>query len=85
MEIKKLLKNLLFIDIETVSAVKTFEELSPRLKKLWIHKASFLKNDLGVSAEELYFDRAVEADLCEAEINQHPVSFRYRMFFLFCT
>lgn len=58
MEIKKLLKNLLFIDIETVSAVKTFEELSPRLKKLWIHKASFLKNDLGVSAEELYFERA---------------------------
>ncbi len=58
MELKKLLKNLLFIDIETVSGEKSFDILSPRLQKLWERKASFLKNDHNIAANELYFERA---------------------------
>lgn len=36
------LRNILFIDIETVSAVSDFEELSPAFQKHWAHKAQYL-------------------------------------------
>ncbi len=58
MELKSLIKNLLFIDIETASIVKSYDELSPRMQKLWQHKASFLKNDNDQTAQDLYFERA---------------------------
>ena len=58
MDIKKITKNLLFIDIETASTEPSFDLLSERFQKLWKHKASFLKNEQNLSPEELYFDRA---------------------------
>ncbi len=58
MDIKKLAKNILFIDIETVSAEESFSNLKPRMQKLWERKAQFLKNDKGISIDEMYFDRA---------------------------
>ena len=51
-------RNLLFIDIETVSNFADFEQLDSRMQKLWIHKASFLKNDPSISDAEMYFKRA---------------------------
>jgi 3'-5' exonuclease len=58
MDIKKITKNLLFLDIETVSVEQSFDLLSDRFKKLWKHKASFLKNEESLTVEEQYFDRA---------------------------
>ncbi|MES2794453.1 MAG: 3'-5' exonuclease [Bacteroidota bacterium] len=58
MEIKKITQNLLFIDIETVSAEPLFENLTPRMQKLWERKASFIKHEEDLSASQLYFERA---------------------------
>jgi 3'-5' exonuclease len=58
MDFQKLAKNLLFIDIETVSAEGDFSLLSDRMKALWLHKASFLSNPSDLNDEEFYFDRA---------------------------
>jgi 3'-5' exonuclease len=58
MDLKKLTKNLLFIDIETVSHESSFAELTPIMQKLWERKALFLKNDEGQTVEDQYFDRA---------------------------
>ena len=52
------LRNILFIDIETVSQKNDYNNLSPRLQPLWDKKASYLKNDEGLSSEEMYFKRA---------------------------
>ncbi len=52
------LKNILFIDIETVSITKEFDELPQRLQEHWKKKASRLKNEEGQPLEKLYFDRA---------------------------
>lgn len=52
------LKNILFIDIETVSITKEFEELPQRLQEHWKKKASRLKNEENQPLEKLYFDRA---------------------------
>ncbi len=58
MDFQKLAKNLLFIDIETVSAEGEFSRLSDRMKALWLHKASFLSNPSNLNDEDFYFDRA---------------------------
>ena len=58
MDFQKLAKNLLFIDIETVSAESDFNLLSDRMKALWLHKASFLSNPTNLNDEDFYFDRA---------------------------
>ena len=52
------LKNLLFIDIETVSAERSFDQLKERLKPQWDRKAGFLRNEKELSNEELFTDRA---------------------------
>lgn len=52
--------NVLFLDIETVCGVKTFEELNPTMQILWAHKASKIERR-EVEPEEisaLYKDRA---------------------------
>lgn len=54
----KYLKDILFLDIETVSAESSFDQLDERLKTLWSRKASFLKRSEDISEEELYFQRA---------------------------
>ncbi len=52
------LKNILFIDIETVSLTKELEELPLRLQEHWKKKVSRLKNEEDLPPEKLYFDRA---------------------------
>jgi len=52
------LKKIIFLDIETVAAVKSYSLLSQRMKDLWTHKASLLKNEEKRSAEELFASRA---------------------------
>ncbi|WKN30021.1 ribonuclease H-like domain-containing protein [Porifericola rhodea] len=52
------LNNLLFVDIETVSAKPDFNELDEVLKEEWSRKASNLKNREELSVEEMYFSRA---------------------------
>ena len=54
----KFLKNLIFIDIETVPEKPSFSELSEKMQELWVKKSMYLKNDDALSAEELYADRA---------------------------
>ncbi|UII33814.1 3'-5' exonuclease [Fulvivirga ulvae] len=54
----KELKDILFLDIETVSSGETYEELNERMKILWSRKASFLKKEEGLTEDEFYFQRA---------------------------
>lgn len=54
----KFLKDLIFLDIETVSEKSSFSELSEKMQNMWIKKSIYLKNDDGLSAEELYTERA---------------------------
>ena len=50
--------DVLFLDIETVPAVASFDELNDRFKKLWEKKAEQLRrNDPDLTADQLY-DRA---------------------------
>ncbi len=53
-----LLRNLLILDIETVSAYPNHGELSESLQAHWNRKASFLRNLEEKSNDELYFDRS---------------------------
>lgn len=54
----KHIKNILFLDIETVSQKPDFQFVDERLKSHWLRKASFLKNEENLSDDEFYFDRA---------------------------
>ncbi|MFT7032864.1 MAG: hypothetical protein ACJA2S_001365 [Cyclobacteriaceae bacterium] len=54
----KLLKDLIFLDIETVSEKSSFSELSEKMQHLWVKKSIYLKNNDDLSAEELYAERA---------------------------
>lgn len=58
MDFQKIAKNLLFIDIETVSGVSDLNLLSDQMKQLWLHKAGYLSNPMNLSDEDFYFDRA---------------------------
>lgn len=54
------LSNLAFLDVETASGCKSFDELSPRLQEFWLGKAAGLKkreqSDAGDA--DFYFDNA---------------------------
>jgi DNA polymerase elongation subunit (family B) len=52
------LKDVLFLDIETVSCVDHYSKLSERLKTQWARKANFFKRDEVLSDEDLFHDRA---------------------------
>lgn len=52
------LKNILFIDIETIAQSPNFEAVDERLQKHWERKANNLKNEEELSASELYTERA---------------------------
>lgn len=52
------LRDILFLDIETVSAAGRYTDLDERLKTLWSRKASFLKREETTTEEDLYFQRA---------------------------
>ena len=52
------LKNLVFLDIETVSGQPNFESLEPGMQALWEKKSNFLRRDEEIPLDKLYFDRA---------------------------
>jgi DNA polymerase elongation subunit (family B) len=52
------IRDILFLDIETVAITDTFQNLNERLKVQWSRKASFLKREEGQSDEELFNQRA---------------------------
>lgn len=53
----------LFLDIETVSHEKTFDQLSERMQKLWAHKAEQIgKGDENATPESLYDRAAIYAE-----------------------
>ncbi|QRR02935.1 3'-5' exonuclease [Dyadobacter sandarakinus] len=57
-EFSKKLKNLLFLDIETVAAYPSYDQLPDRMQKLWNKKATGLKKgDDTLSDEALFYER----------------------------
>jgi len=52
------LRDILFLDIETVACTDNFQSLDERLKVQWSRKAGFLKRDEIISDEELFHQRA---------------------------
>ena len=50
-------KNLLFVDIETVSLTKKYGQLSSRMQNAWEHKSKFINRE-ELSIEDLYFEKA---------------------------
>lgn len=52
------LKDILFLDIETVASTDNYATLDERLKTQWSRKASFLKREEGVTDEQLFHQRA---------------------------
>ena len=55
---KELLRNIIFLDIETVRLTCSFEELDDRMQAAWIKKSAWLSRDNDKSPEETYNDRA---------------------------
>lgn len=53
----RLLKNLIFIDIETVSGTKEYASLSPRLQEAWKKKSTILDPE-NLDYDSTYFDKA---------------------------
>lgn len=49
--------NLLFVDIETVTAQSAYDQLRPVMQRAWQRKAATLSNPDNLSVDELYFDR----------------------------
>lgn len=52
------LRDILFLDIETVAATPHYESLNERLKEQWARKASFFRRDTGQTDEDLFHERA---------------------------
>ncbi len=52
------LRDILFLDIETVAITNNFQSLDERLKVQWSRKASFLKRAEDQSDEDLFHERA---------------------------
>ncbi len=52
------LKDILFLDIETVACVPQYEKLTERLKTQWARKAGFFKREEGQTDEDLFQERA---------------------------
>lgn len=61
-EAYKHLKNVLFLDIETVSCCEDFEMLHERLKPLWVKKSQYLSNEENKHAETFYTKAAIYAE-----------------------
>lgn len=58
MKPNQITNNTLVIDIETISEYPDYEALPDRLKPLWDKKASFIKHEEELTADELYFKKA---------------------------
>lgn len=55
---KQILKNILFLDIETVSCVKDYQELDEKRKLLWRKKAKTFSTEDGEDEDTLFFKKA---------------------------
>ena len=78
------LENILFLDIETVPAVSSFEELSERMQKLWEHKAERLRKTETETAAELYRRAGIYSEfgkiICISVGYLHHNEFRIKSF-----
>jgi uncharacterized protein YprB with RNaseH-like and TPR domain len=54
--------NLLFLDIETAAAFRSFDELPERMQKLWNKKAAFLRNPDELPSSALYGQAAIYSE-----------------------
>ncbi|MBS1486184.1 MAG: 3'-5' exonuclease [Bacteroidetes bacterium] len=52
------LRDILFLDIETIGAVENYQQLTERFKAQWARKANFFKREEGQTDEELFQLRA---------------------------
>ena len=52
------LKDILFLDIETVATSGDYAALDERLKVQWSRKAGFLRREEGITDEDLFHQRA---------------------------
>lgn len=52
------LRDILFLDIETVGAAENYSDLNERFKTLWARKAAFFRKEEGQTADELFTQRA---------------------------
>jgi 3'-5' exonuclease len=52
------LKDILFLDIETVGCANDYSKLNERLKAQWARKANFFKRDEGQTDEDLFYEKA---------------------------
>ncbi|MBL7873300.1 MAG: 3'-5' exonuclease [Cyclobacteriaceae bacterium] len=52
------LKDILFLDIETVGCVNNYSQLSERLKAQWARKSNFFKREVGQTDEDLFHEKA---------------------------
>ncbi|MGB5980315.1 MAG: 3'-5' exonuclease, partial [Cyclobacteriaceae bacterium] len=52
------LKDIFFIDIETVSCVADYTTMEPRLQRLWDKKAALIRNEEELPAAEFFFKKA---------------------------
>ena len=52
------LRDILFLDIETVASTDNYQSLQERLKVQWSRKASFLRREEGMTDEDLFHNRA---------------------------
>lgn len=52
------LRDILFIDIETVASTNNYSQLDERLKVQWSRKANFFRRDSHLTDEELFYERA---------------------------
>ncbi|AXE20115.1 3'-5' exonuclease [Runella rosea] len=57
-ELRRVAKNILFIDLETVSGKESFDLLDERMQEQWQRKAANIRNDEHVSAFDLFYRRA---------------------------
>jgi 3'-5' exonuclease len=55
---KRKLRNLLFIDLKTVTAEATYDRLTPRMRNLWDQKINTFRRDQDWTAGEWYEQRA---------------------------
>lgn len=55
---KQLLRNILFLDIETVSCVDSYDALSTPMQALWDKKAATIRKQETETSRDLFFDRA---------------------------
>ncbi|MBI3219152.1 MAG: 3'-5' exonuclease [Bacteroidetes bacterium] len=52
------LKDILFLDVETVGCVEKYDQLGERLKAQWARKASFFKREESQTDEDLFYEKA---------------------------